>query len=90
MFGLRNSDHTYLKLDIDNHDIMENRLQSQIQEAIDEFSTMASQITPSPRRVDSSKDKKTNVNQNMIKNALLHYKEHPYVPNNLQTALRQI
>ena len=49
---------------------MENRLQSQIQEAIDEFSTMASQITPSHRRVASSKDKKTNVNQNMIKNAL--------------------
>ena len=49
---------------------MENRLQSQIQEAIDEFTTMTSQITPSSRRVASSKDKKTNVNQNMIKNAL--------------------
>ena len=39
------SDQTYLKLDIDNRDIMENRLQSKIKEAIDEFTTQSNQIT---------------------------------------------
>ena len=38
-------DQTYLKLDIDNRDIMENRLQSKIKEAIDEFTTQSNQIT---------------------------------------------
>ena len=58
---MRNSDQTYLKLDIDNHDIMENRLQSKIKEAIDEFTTQSNQITDGYREVAGREGRRTSL-----------------------------
>ena len=67
------SDQTYLKLDIDNRDIMENRLQSKIKEAIDEFTTQSNQITDGYREVAGREGRRTRVNQTIIKNALKNF-----------------